>query len=807
MGLLQDLRYALRTLRRSPGFTLVALATLALGVGATCAVFTVLSAVLLRPLPFADPGRLVMVWETMPGNGARGAAPANFLDWRRESRSFAALAGYFEDTRTVGGDRPERVDVASVSGNLFSLLGARAAVGRTLLPADDGVDAERAVVVSHAYWRSHLGGGPAALGRTLVLDGVPHTVVGVMGEGFDFPERTQLWLPSRGGVPDLAGFPGDLGSARDLHYFNVVGRLAPGVSIDAARAEMRTLASSLAARYPDLQKGLGINPVPLRDALTGRVEPVLLTLFAAVAAVLLIGCVNLANLLLARGAGRAREMAVRAALGAGRGRLVAQMLAESVVLAVAGGACGLALAWSAVGLLPEAIELPLRGTVAVDGRVVAFALGVSMLSGLLFGALPTLRAARAAPAPGLEGARGDGGSRAARRPGRARVVAEVAVALVVVTCAGLLVNSLVRLLRVDPGFRAEGVLTFRVDLPGEAYPQPARAAFFQRLVGGARALPGVAAAGAVTNLPAGGGQMNRGFRIEGRPAPARADEMTLDYQVVEPGYFGALRIPRADGRALGDGDAAGAPRVAVVNRALARRWFPGESPLGRRIALGDPDRRDSWYTVVGVVGDVRHGGPERGAQPEAYVTLRQDPARAMSVTLAAAPGTDPRALAAPVRALVRALDPTLPVTDVRTLDEALAGTLARRRFVTALLAAFAAMALLLAAVGVYGVMAAAVAGRTREIGVRIALGARAGEVLGMVARQGMSLVAAGVGLGLAGALAATRAVAGMVYGVGTADPATFALAVLVLSAAGLLACWLPARRAARVNPMTVLRQE
>jgi predicted permease len=810
--LLQDLRYGLRGLRRSPGFTLAAVLTLALGMGANTAVFSIAEAVLLRPLPYPDAGRLVRVWALDPrtGGGRDNLNPLDFADYRRQARSFSAIAGMAPRRFVVAGDagdaEPERVRGARVSGGFFRVLGVRAALGRTLLPADEAPGAPEVAVLSHELWRRRFHADPGLIDRAVVLDDAPVVVAGVLPAGFRAPalagrgtaigrdEAPQIYRPLR--IEETMG--------RGGHWLIALGRLAPGVPARAAQTEMDALARGLDREHPDHpgKEGWGVRLQDLRDALVGDTRAPLLLLTASVWLLLLIACVNVANLLLVRAAARRHEMAVRVALGAGLPRLVRQALTESALLAALGAAAGLALAWAALRLLPRLAPgtLPRLDEVGLDPRALAYAGGLAALTGLLFGLLPALRAARARVAPGL---RAGGRSGLARRLPAALVVGELALALVLLVGAGLLLVSFGRLLAVDPGFRPRNVLTVEVELPETRYPEPFQAAaFFQALAERTAKLPGVESAAAVDILPFSGGYNCNSFAAEGVDAALVAAVPCAEYRAVTPGFFHTLGIDLVAGRDFASTDGAGksvAP-VAIINETLARALWPGRSPLGRTITLGFEEERP--HTVIGVARDVRQQSLAAQAAPEVYVSTLQHPASAMTLVLRAR--RDPAALAAPVRAAVRGLDRQLPVGRAVTMEELLADSVAQPRLRTGLLFLFAALSLALAAVGVSGVITAAVERRRQEIGVRMALGADRAAVLRLIVGQTLAYTAVGLALGLGASLAAARLLAGLLFGVSAAHPPVFLVSGALLALVALAAGYLPAERASRMEPGVAL---
>ncbi|MCP3140242.1 ABC transporter permease [Pyxidicoccus xibeiensis] len=817
---LQELRHALRMLAKHPGFTAVAVFTLALGIAANTAIFSVADAVLFSPLPYKEPDRLAMVWGLSPNQAPQTVAPANFLDWREQAESFEGLAAFSHASFNLAGDgTPEVVRGASVSSNFFQVLGTPAALGATFQPSTGGAAPWQTVVLGHGLWQRRFGGDPRVLGRMLRLNDVSYEVVGVMPEHFEWPtivpthasasEPPQLFVPAiHRDVPQLGpDTTQDTSAWRDGNYLRVVGRLKPGVTLEGAARAMDTVAERLAREYPETNTKMGIRLVPLREQLVGNVRSALWVLLSAVGLVLAIACANVANLFLARASARRQELTVRLALGARRWQLMRQLLTESVLLALVAEALGLLLAlWgmdALLALVPP--ELPRLGAVAMDGRVLAFTLLTALGTGVLFGLVPALQASK----PDLNGVlRHSGGGRFSGGGHRSRgalVVGEVALAVVLLISAGLLLRSLWRMQAVELGFRPEGVLTWRVALPAAEYPDEARqGALFQRLQERVETLPGVKSVGAISDLPFGGNNIWRLMDIDGQPRPAPGEGRSVGYQVITPGYFRTLGIALKRGRDLTPSDRGGTEPVVLVNEATARQYWPGQEPLGQRIRMGsEPDA--PWLTIVGVVGDVRQGGALEETRPEVYVPALQGTFH--FIQYAARTEGDPARLVAGVREAVSALDSNLPISQVRTMDEVVASAMARPRFLSTLVALFAALALLLAGVGLSGVIAYMARQRTQEIGIRMALGARPADVLRLVLGSGMRLALAGVALGLVGAWAATRGMASQLYGVSATDPLTFGSLSLAVVAVTLVATWLPARRATRVDPLVAMRSE
>lgn len=798
-----DIRFGLRTLAKTPGTTLAALIALALGIGANSAIFSVVSGVLLKPLPYPEPDRLMSVMNQNPQAGLPRfpLSIPDFEDFRRQSRSFEGLTAYMTGRfNLTGGDRPEAIQGAAVTAGFFHVLRMEPVLGQAFRPEEERPGGAKVVVLSDGLWRRRFGADRQVIGRGVTLDGESYTVIGVAPPGMDFPEKRELWVPLT-----LDGKP-----SRGAHYLSVVGRLKQGATLEQARTEMTEIAGRFERQYPDSNTGWGTVVIPLAELEVEDIRTALLILLVFVGFVLLIAIADVANLLLARVASRDREIALRTVLGAGRGRLVRQMLTETLILFLAGGAVGLLLAaWGVralVALDPEGI--PRSGEIHLDGRVLLFTLAVSLGTGLLCGLVPALTVAGRQLGESLkEGGRAVAGGVRGRLVRDALVLVQVALTLALLLGAGLLIRSFARLRSVDPGFRPQGVLTAGMDLPPVKYPDRQRqTAFYQALLARVRALPGVEQAGVFFPLPLGGDDMLLAFNVAGRPIPPPNQEPAASVRSVTPGALEALGIPLRRGRLFTDRDDASAPLVLLVNEALAAQIWPRQDPLGQRITFGsakNPQAR--WYTVVGVVGNVRHDALNQAPGPEVYWPHLQNPLQGPYLVLRGR--GDPTRYAAPLRAAVASLDPDLPLNKVAPMTQVVAASLAQSRFKAVLLALFAGLALVLAMVGVYGVISYSVAQRSHEIGIRMALGAQDRQVLGLVVRQGMTQVLIGLALGFAGAWYASRFLAGQIYGLSPTDPLTFVAVPLGLAAVALVANYLPARRATRVDPLDALRQE
>jgi putative ABC transport system permease protein len=800
---LLDARFAMRTWRKVPAVSAVILLTIGLAIGANTAIFSVVDGVLLRPLRFKDPDKLVMLWQKDGRNNVEQGllSPADFSDFRRQSTAFEDLGAIYpySSVNLTGEGDPERLDVSMVSPSVFSILGVTAESGRTFLTEEGQAGNGKAVVLSHGFWLRRFGAKPL-LGKALLLNNEPYTVVGVMPESFQFPSaRIDMWLPLAMGEKELA--------VRQVRVLQAVARLKPGVSRQQAAAEAKAISSRLEREHPETNTGADANLVSLTDQIVGDVRRALLILTGAVGCILLIACANMANLLLARATSREREVAIRQAIGAGRRRLIRQMLTESVLLSLLGGALGLVLAFwgiqTLIRLSPGGI--PRLDEVRLDPRALLFTLLISIGAGLLFGIVPALQSSREDLVGSLkEGTRNAG--RAKRRLFNTFVIAEIALALVLLSGAGLLIRSFLRLQDVRLGFQSTSLLTASVSLPRSRYPQSAqRAEFYTDLVERVGKLPQVRGAGAINFIPLGGQAPTTSLTVEGRTFPAGEQLPELEYRVVTPSYFRTMRTPLLKGRWFTVQDRDNAPGVALVNEAAARRFWPGEEAAGKRIKLGPDADKQPWLTIVGVVGDVRQFGLDTEPKPEVYQNYLQH--GASSMTLAVRTASNPSSIVPDVRAQVLALDKDLPIYNVRTGEQLIAESVAKRRFSTFLLSTLAGIALVLAAAGIYALMSYSVTQRTHELGLRMALGARREDALRLVLGQAMTLTGVALLLGWLASFALTRIMGSLLFETSTTDPATFAAVSLTLFAVALLACFVPAHRATKVEPLTALRYE
>jgi putative ABC transport system permease protein len=803
----RDLRHGARLLWKAPGFSALALVALALGMGATSAIFSVVDAVLLKPLPFRDPQGLVIVWESNPAQNLKKmfVTPGDLLEWRNESRTLESLAAIQDlSINLTGGPNghidPEELQAERVSANLFPLLGVQPVVGRVFLPEEDRPGPASCALLSHALWQRRFGGDLAIAGKAIRLRDRSYTVVGVLPAGFSaLGSAVDVWMP-------LGLNPNDAHAA-GMHFLSVIGRLKPRVELERAQTEMDVIGSRLEQANPALERGWRPSLSPLRDELVGHVQQALLVLMAAVGFLLAMACVNVANLLLARGATRRKEIAIRTALGAGRGRIVAQLLSESLLLALAGGTLGLALARGAVALVARLgpASIPRLAEAGVDARLFLFALGVSVATGIVFGMAPIVQSSGADLNAALtEVGRGSTTGRSGRMVRNVLVVVEVALAVVVLIGAGLLIRSFVRLRSVDPGFQPLGLLTLRVPLAGGRNAAPdRRIAFFQQVADRVAALPGVRAAGAVNALPLTGLGLGSNFAVDGRPAPAPEQRPIALLRSVHSAYFRSMGIPLLAGRAFQDSDTSQAPAVIVVNQTLARRFWPQGNAIAGRLVVDANNGRVA--EIVGVVGDVKPERIEGADWPTIYCPYPQAPAVTMTMVVRTA--QPPLSLASAVEREVHQLDPDQPVADARSMEDVVDEAIAGARFNTVLLGVFALIAFVLAAVGIYGVISCDVSERTHEIGIRVALGAQPGDVLKLVLGQGARLAGYGIAAGLAAAFALTRLMAAMLYGVKATDAYTFAAIPVLLGAVALAASYLPSRRALALDPVTALRHE
>jgi putative ABC transport system permease protein len=817
-NLLQDIRYGIRSLIKTPGFTTLAVIVLALGIGANTAIFTVVNAVLLRPLPYRDSDQLVMLWETNPrfqiGVDTLPVTHGNFMDWREQNSVFEYVSALGTGQwNLTGAGEPERVSGASVSPSFFRLMGAEPKPGRAFLEDEEKPGAGKIVVISHSLWQRRFAAEPGVIGSTITLDGEGYVVIGVAPEGFQFPRANELpFFVGVGSQTDLWR-PMTLGEdfvnkKRANHQLCVMARLKPGVTRERAQSEMTAIAERLEQSYPDSNQGIGVKVVSLNEQVVGNVRAALWVLMGAVAVVLLIACVNVANLLLARSSARQKEIAIRTALGANRSRIVRQLLTESLVLSITSAAVGTLLSlWGIKAMLSLGnAKLPRAYEVGVDLSVLGFTVVVALFTSVLFGLMPALQASKINLSESLkDGTRGLSGGRSNRVRGML-VISEVALSLVLLIGAGLMIKSLAGLLKVDPGFTPDNTLAMHIALLGSKYPTAIQQiAFFQDVSRRVENLPGVQSVGLISSAPLSGGIYAGGFSIEGRVATSETDDLMADRRMISPDYFNTMGIRLAKGIGFTDKDDRTSPGVVIVSESWARRFLPNEDPIGKRLKLGGRDSTRPWLSIVGIAGDVRDAAIDSEARPCVYMPYPQFPSSAMDLVVRS--GSDPKSLVSAIRDEVWAVDKDQPVTDVKTMGQYVADSVSPRRFNAMLLAIFASLALVLASVGVYGVTAYSVSQRTREIGIRVALGAQPSQVIRLIVGRGMALVLAGVAIGLISAIWLTRVMTSLLYGVNATDPITFACVSGLFVAVTLVASYVPARRATKVDPMVALRCE
>jgi putative ABC transport system permease protein len=805
----QDLRYGLHLLWRSPGFTLVALLALALGIGANTFIFSVVNALLLRQLPFPDSGRITSILAKAPDTGALFSSYSlpNFEDIRDRNQVFEHVAALYMSTEFLrSGDEPERLRGAYVSAELFPLLGVKPLIGRTFSREEERSGDGNFIVLSYNLWQRRFNGDPKIIDQNLIVGSRPTTVLGVMPEGFKFPvgaRQVDFWMPLISSIPPASR------TARGAVYLGLFARLKPNATLLQAQADMNLIASQLATQYPESNTGLNIVPVSTHERLVGQIRPALLVLLGAVALVLLIACANVANLMLARASVRQKEIAIRTAIGATRWRVVRQLLTESLLLSILGGAAGVLLAFWAIELLISSnpANLPRVAEIALDKQVLLFTLGLTTVTGLFFGLAPALQASRTDLNESLkDGMRESSGGIKHNRTRSALVISEIALSLILLVGATLLFQSLRRVLAISPGFESDNVLAADVSVSSSKYPDPSqRAAFYREALERIASLPGVESAGIVYPLPLGGSFESYTFDIAGQPPFPPGQQPSADRRVISPDYFRTMRTPLRKGRTFGPQDQATVPAVMIVNDTFARRFFPGEEVIGKRIIPGE-GRQPVTREIVGVVGDIRHEGLDVEPSPEYYVPYEQTSVDDLTV-VARTTGGNPTSIATPLRAVIRGMDKDQPVYNIRPMTQLLSESVAQRRFNMVLLSGFAILAMVLAGIGIYGVMSYSVAQRTREIGVRIALGAQSRDVLKMVLEHALVLTAIGLALGLVGAFALTRFLVTLLYEVRPTDLTTFAIVSLVLAAVAITACLIPARRATKVDPLVALRYE
>ncbi|HKO96748.1 MAG TPA: ABC transporter permease [Pyrinomonadaceae bacterium] len=808
-SLLKDIRYGIRNLVKHPGFAALVIVTLALGIGASTAIFSVVNSVLLRPLPYRQADRIIAIQE-LNAQGTRGqVTPANFLDWRAQNTVFEHLAAILTRPANLASEnQAERIDLAMASANFFSVFGAEPQQGRFFIPTDEQAGHAPVVVISHNLWQRRFG-SQDLVGKPITLDGQPYTVIGIAAPGFQYPDKTDVWVPPYRLAPTINERM-DPTQVRGFGMLAAVALLKPGVSLQQAAAEMETITARLRQQYPETNNRRFNRVVSLHEHLVGETSSMLLLLFGAVGFVLLIACANVANLLLAGAASRQKEMAIRSALGASRWRVMRQLLTESTILALAGGAGGLLLALWGVALMTRLLpqDFPRLAEINMDWRVLGFTLGASLLTGILFGLAPVFQLAKNDVQESLkESGRGASSSKRHNRLRNTLIVCEVALSVVLLAGAGLLFRSFLQLQSVNAGFTPQQLLTVRLTPSGPQYREDADyMSFYSRVMEETRALPGVQAVGAINTLPLSKGPTS-GFRIEGQPLLTRDKWPSTNYRGVSSDYFRTMNIPIVQGRAFSERDTQDAPLVAIVNQAVVRRDFPDGNPIGKRINLGgnNPQGQPIWWEIVGVAGDVRNLELRQEATPEFYLSALQDTWTGMSVVVRTT--VEPASLVPEIRRIVAGVDQSTPVSEAKTMDNIVSEAVTQPRFNLFLLGLFGCIALLLSAAGIYGVTAYAVTQRTHEFGIRMALGAQVGDVLTMILGQGMRLIGVGVVIGLVASFALMRLLKSLLFGVGANDPLTFVAITLLLILVALLACYIPARRATKVDPLTALRYE
>ncbi|HXU35020.1 MAG TPA: ABC transporter permease [Blastocatellia bacterium] len=820
--ILQHIRYSVRSLIKTPAFTAVAIVVLALAIGANTAIFTVVNAVLIRALPYPNSDRLVMLWETNPrfqiGIDTLPVTPGTFMDWREQSSVFEHISALGAGRLNLSGSgEPERISGATVSANFFRLMGIEPKLGRAFQDDEEKPGATKVAVISHALWQRRFGGAEDIVGKPMTLDGESYTVIGVAPEGFQFPRArelpyfvgvssaTELWRP-------MIQSEDFISKKRANHQMTVIAKLKPGVTREQAQAEMTAIASRLEQAYPENQ-GIGAKVVPLSEQVVGNSRIALLVLMGAVGLVLLIACANVANLMLTRASGRRKEIAIRIALGASRRDVIRQLMSEALLLSLASAVAGTLLSlWGVKAMLAlTGKNLPRLNEVTVDPTVLGFTVAIALLTSLFFGLTPALQASKINLVQTLkDGSRGQSGGRGANRVRGALVVAEVALSLVLLIGAALMIKSLAQLLEVDPGFKTDRALTMNIALLGSKYPSAnQQIGFFDEVRRRVEVLPGIESVGLISSAPLSGGVYAGGFSIEGRGPRSANEDLSADRRMISPEYFNALQIALIKGRYFTERDNQASTGVAIVSDSWARRFVPDDDPIGKRIKLGGRDSTRPWLSIVGIAGDVRDTALESDARPCVYLPYSQFPASSMSLVVRTAVDSraESKTLVPAIRSEVWAIDKDQPVTDVKTMDEYVSDSVSPRRANALLLAVFAALALALASIGVYGVMAYSVAQRVREIGIRMALGAQRSDVVRLIVGSAMTLVFAGVGIGLASALALSRVLSSLLYGVSATDPMTFAFVSVLLVCLAWFASYIPARRATKVDPMIALRHE